>query len=222
MNNMQSRPVSITTNMSTQVVGPFEEIEEQRFRWVHRTFLFTRSTFQVQRLGRQKVLLVGWPRSAFFLPTSVDLLFGQRTDSAYIQVQSVSQTLCNTRSTFSGLPKSWCIHVSSLKLWAWARPCTTLSLNSSSSARSFSVESISMSTRPLVRHLSAELMRGSVSIACHSLATTFRRLGMFSIIVSRLKALSAVASCIVHSRRTTDITMDPLTVPLVDGGRTAA
>ena len=35
-----SRPVSITTNMSTQLVGPFEEIEVQQFRWVHGTFSF--------------------------------------------------------------------------------------------------------------------------------------------------------------------------------------
>ena len=26
--------------MSTQVVGPFEEIEEQRGRWIHRTFFY--------------------------------------------------------------------------------------------------------------------------------------------------------------------------------------
>ena len=136
---LSCRCLDLSPSLRTCRLKYLKKLKNNAFVGYTEHFLFTRSTFLVQRLGRQEVLLVGWSRSAFLADFfSICCLVNGLivpTFKCFHLFQSVSQALSNTRSTFSGLPKSWCIHASSLKQWAWARACTTLSLNSSSSAR---------------------------------------------------------------------------------------
>ena len=131
------------------------------------------------------------------MPISVDLLFGQRTDSACIQV------LPPFPVRFAGI-EQYSLHV----FWVTKivmHPC-------------FKSQAMSLG-QTLHDIVSQQLFVGTVIFRGVHLHEWYTR----SIIVSRFKAFSVVAGwCVVHSRRTTDITMDPLTVPLVDSCRTTA